>query len=51
MFEKAESANSLTFAWNGYLFMWGVYFSMGAYKHNVVVVIKMGSYIHGVLIL
>ena len=27
------------------------YFCMGAYKHNVVVVIKMGVYIHGVLIL
>ena len=24
---------------------------MGAYKHDVVVVIKMGTYIHGVLIL
>ena len=24
---------------------------MGAYEHNVVVVIKMGAYIHGVLIL
>ena len=24
---------------------------MGAYKHDVVVVIKMGAYIHGVLIL
>ena len=50
-FEKAESANSLPFAWNGYLFMWGTYFCMGAYKRNVVVVIKMGAYIHGVLIL
>ena len=27
------------------------YFRMGAYKHDVVVVIKMGAYIHGVLIL
>ena len=26
-------------------------FCMGAYKHDVVVVIKMGAYIHGVLIL
>ena len=51
MFEKAESANSLLFALNGYLFMWGAYFCMGAYKRNVVVVIKMGAYIHGVLIL
>ena len=29
----------------------GAYFCMGAYKCNVVVVIKMGAYIHGVLIL
>ena len=33
--------------------MWGAYscmdayFCMGAYKHDVVVVIKMGAYIHG----
>ena len=31
--------------------MWGAYFCMGAYERNVVVVIKMGAYIHGVLIL
>ena len=31
--------------------MWGAYFCMGAYKHNVVVVIEMVAYIHGVLIL
>ena len=31
--------------------MWGTYFRMGAYKCDVVVVIKMGAYIHGVLIL
>ena len=31
--------------------MWGAYFCMGAYKRDVVVVIKMGAYIHGVLIL
>ena len=30
--------------------MWGAYFCMGAYKHDVVVVIKMGAHIHGVLI-
>ena len=30
--------------------MWGAYFCMGAYKHDMVVVIKMGAYIHGVLI-
>ena len=29
----------------------GAYFCMGAYKRDVVVVIKMGVYIHGVLIL
>ena len=44
-FEKAKSANSLPFARNG------AYFCMGAYKRDVVVVIKMGAYIHGVLIL
>ena len=26
---------------NGCLFMWGAYFCMGAYKHSVVVAIKM----------
>ena len=31
--------------------MWGAYFCMGAYKRDVVVVIKIGAYIHGVLIL
>ena len=50
-FKKAESANSLLFAQDGCLFMWGAYFFMGAYKRDVVVVIKMGAYIHGVLIL
>ena len=49
-FEKAESANSLPFARNGCLFMWGAYFCMGAYKRDVVVVIKMGAYIHGCLL-
>ena len=29
----------------------GAYFCIGAYKRDVVVVIKIGSYIHGVLIL
>ena len=29
----------------------GAYFCMGAYKCNVVVVIKMGAYIHGMLIM
>ena len=40
--EKAESANSLPFV---------VYFHMGAYKRLVVVVMRLGAYIHGVLIL
>ena len=31
--------------------MWGAYFSLRAYKRVVVVVIKMGAYIHGVLFL
>ena len=48
---KTKSANLLQFVWNGCLLMWGAYFCMGAYKHDVVVVIKMGAYIHGVLIL
>ena len=43
-----ESANSLLFA---VYFPMGAYFCMGAYKHNVVVVIKMGAYIRGVLII
>ena len=47
-FEKAKSANSLPFV---VYFHMGAYFCMGAYKHDVVVVIKMGAYIHGVLIL
>ena len=50
-FETAESANSLPFARNGCLFMWGAYFCMGVYKRDVIVVIKMGACIHGVLIL
>ena len=40
-FEKAKSANSFPFA---VPFHVGAYFCMGAYKRNVVVVIKMGSY-------
>ena len=47
MFEKAESANSFSFA---VPFHVGAYFCMGAYKCNVLVVIKMGAYVHGVLI-
>ena len=30
--------------------MWGAYFGMGAYKRDVAGVIKMGAYIHRVLI-
>ena len=29
--------------------VWGIYFCVGAYIHNVVAVIKMGAYIHGCL--
>ena len=45
-FEKAESANSLLF-----VVPFHVGYRMGAYKHDVVVVIKMGAYIHGMHIL
>ena len=31
--------------------MWGAYFCMGGYECDVVVVIKMGAYIHSVLVL
>ena len=30
--------------------MWGAYFCPGAYKHDVVVLIKTGAYTHGLLI-
>ena len=36
---------------NGCLFLRGAYFCMGAYKRDMVVVITIGAYIHGVLIL
>ena len=45
-FEKAESANSLSFAVHFHI---GACFCMGVYKRNVVVVIKIGAYIHGCL--
>ena len=48
---KSQISNSLPFACNGCLFLWGAYFCMAAYKHNVVVIIKMGACIQGVLIL
>ena len=47
-FEKAESANSLPFMVHFHV---GANFCMDAYKRDVVVVIKMGAYIHRVLIL
>ena len=46
-----EKPNQQIYFQKGCLFMWGAYFCMGAYKRDVVVVIKMGAYIHGVLIL
>ena len=30
--------------------MWGAYFCMGTYKHDVAVVMKMGAYIHRVFL-
>ena len=48
-FEKVKSANLVPLALDGCLFMWGAYFCMGAYKRDVVFVIKMGAYIHGCL--
>ena len=45
-FKKGESTS--VFAVH---FSMGAYFCMGAYKHDVVVVIKMGAYTHEVLIL
>ena len=30
--------------------MWGAYFCMGAYKHDMVVLVKMGAYTHEMLI-
>ena len=45
-FKQAESANSLPFARNRCLFMWGAYFCVSAYKRDVVVVIKMGAYLY-----
>ena len=36
-FTKAESANSLLFARDRCLFMWGAYFCMGAYIHGVLI--------------
>ena len=36
-FEKAKATNSVSF-------LWGAYFCIGDYKHNVVVVIKSVAY-------
>ena len=49
-FEKAKSANHFRLHGNGCPFMWGVYFHMGAYKHDEIVVIKMGVYSWGAYI-
>ena len=43
---KADSANSLPLTG---AFLWGAYFCMGAYKSDVVAVIKMDAYVHGCL--
>ena len=50
MFETVESASSPLFCSECVPFHVCAYFCMGAYKHDVVVVIKMGASIHGVLI-
>ena len=47
---KVESAIHFHLRRNGHLFVWGAYFCMDLYKRYVVVVIKIGAYIHGVLI-
>ena len=54
MFKKANSANSIPFVVHVHMganFCKGAYFCMDAYKRDVVVVIKMGANIYGVLIL
>ena len=51
-FEKPnQQRNSLLFARQLGFFKMSPYFYMAGYKRNVVVAIKMGAYIHGVLIL
>ena len=55
MFEKPNQQIHFFFCGNGCLFSWGTYvrayFCMGTYrKRDVVAVVKMGAYIHGVLI-
>ena len=50
MFEKPNQQSHFRLCSNECLLMWVAYFCMGAYEHNVVVVIKMGAYTHGSLI-
>ena len=45
-FEKPYQQIHFRLHSNECLFMWGAYFCMGAYKHNVVVEIKIGAYIY-----
>ena len=49
--EKLNQQFTFICAITGAIFMWVACFRMGAYKHDVVVVNKVGAYIHGVLIL
>ena len=49
-FRQAEPAISCSICAVRVPFHVGFHFCMGAYKRNAVVVIKMGAYIHGVLI-
>ena len=51
MFRKPNQQIHFRLCSNGYLFIWGAYFNRGAYKHDLVVVIKMCGCIHGVPIL
>ena len=48
-FENQINKHSLPFVRLQVPFMWGAYFCMGTYKRDVVVVIKVGAYIQGVL--
>ena len=43
MFQRLNLQIQFCLHRNGYLFMWGAYFCVGAYKRDVVVVIKMGA--------
>ena len=46
---RSKKPNQQTHFCLWHLFMWGAYFCMGAYKPDVVVVVKIGAYIHGCL--